>query len=837
WYTDPAQAAAAAETASVASIAEVSNDMAVAAISEDYGVAVASSVDYGSIALSPSSDSATGLFEVLAPDGSTHFSQDYDDQTGMGAVYLSITSPSETWIVRYTKYSGAVDDGYYMVSPKVRYGDVSISIESDGWSYESSLYYARQENMAVNQTVSLYVTVTAPIAATGVTLNTTSVSLLPGATRTLTATVTPSDADDKSVSWSSSNTSVATVSSSGVVTAVSAGSATITVTTTSGGYTATCAVTVQSTAVTGVTLSNSTMSLIEGGSQTLYATVSPSYAANTAVSWSTSNSSIATVSSSGLVTAIAAGSATITVTTSDGSYTDTCAVTVVSSAISVTGVSVSPTTVSLLVNETYALTATVLPSNATNSAVTWSTSDASVATVSAGGVITTIGGGAARITATTADGSYTAYCVVSVTADSSDDDVVTRSGEVIWYCQGAWGDFTTEVDSWSEVVQWNGEDGADGTNGTNGLNGTDGSDGDPGPSIAFQSDWVAGATYYGNSTRTDVVKYSGVYYRAKIYGSSLGYFANSYTPSSASGSTYFWESFGANFESVATQVLFAEKAVVENLVVRELETSSGKVKIEDDGSITAEDAKITGSLTQPYKYLSSGESISSTDFTDNVIYYSSYGEILGNLPIGTENNGRLLRIIHGRNESGTLPEGWVQLGYYNSAGQANITFYERDASYSYLMISREIVELLGYGHTSTQGKWIVLNRTNVEPNHRFGLPMRILALGLVLVDNDAITSQTIASVDGRTFTVTRTGEGKYTVRVTDYGYWGDISTLMVACQAVDSSQRYVTVLSASESTYYKYWYLGGADDDSNNDTGFYIYIYSTLSINPNNIEN
>ncbi|MFI3294064.1 MAG: leucine-rich repeat domain-containing protein, partial [Rikenellaceae bacterium] len=361
------------------------------------------------------------------------------------------------------------------------------------------------------------------------------------------------------------------------------------------------------------------------------------------------------------------------------------------------------------------------------------------------------------------------------------------------------------------------------------LQGADGADGAQGPIQIFRGEYDYFTIYYGNSTRVDIVKYNSVYYMTKT---TAGSFSGS-TPSLIST---VWIAFGGSYESIATGLLFAEKAVVENLVVRELETSSGKVKIEDDGSITAEDAKITGSLTQPYKYLSSGESISSTDFTDNVIYYSSSGEILGNLPIGTENNGRLLRIIHGRNESGTLPEGWVQLGRYNLAGQANITFYERDASHSYLMISREIVELLGYGHTSTQGKWIVLNRTNVEPNHRYGLPMRILALGLVLVDNDAITSQTIASVDGRTFTVTRTGEGKYTVRVTDYGYWGDISTLMVACQAVDSSQRYVTVLNASESTSYKYWYLGGSDDESNNDTGFYIHIYSTLSINPNNIE-
>lgn len=82
------------------------------------------------------------------------------------------------------------------------------------------------------------------VHVTGVSLNKNATSIEEGATEQLTATVAPSNATDKSVTWSSSNTSIATVDSSGLVTAVSAGSATITVTTTDGGYTATCAVTV-----------------------------------------------------------------------------------------------------------------------------------------------------------------------------------------------------------------------------------------------------------------------------------------------------------------------------------------------------------------------------------------------------------------------------------------------------------------------------------------------------------------------------------------------------------------------------------------------------------------
>jgi gliding motility-associated-like protein len=140
--------------------------------------------------------------------------------------------------------------------------------------------------------------------------------------------VAPSNATNKTVSWSSSNTAIATVSTGGLVTAVAAGTATITVTTQDGSKTATCAVTVTTVAVTGVTLSPTSTSLSVGATQQLTATIAPTNATNKSVTWSSSNTAIATVSTAGLVTAVAAGTATITVKTTDGSKTATCAVTV-----------------------------------------------------------------------------------------------------------------------------------------------------------------------------------------------------------------------------------------------------------------------------------------------------------------------------------------------------------------------------------------------------------------------------------------------------------------------------------------------------------------------------
>ncbi len=169
------------------------------------------------------------------------------------------------------------------------------------------------------------------VIATSITLDKSSLSLTTaGQTATLTATVLPTDATDKSVTWTCSNTSVATVSSSGVVTAVANGTATITATTKDGSnLSKTCAVTVNILA-TSISLDKTSLSLTSAGqTATLSATVLPEGAADKSVTWTSSNTEVATVSSEGVVTAVANGTATITATTNDGSnLTASCEVTV-----------------------------------------------------------------------------------------------------------------------------------------------------------------------------------------------------------------------------------------------------------------------------------------------------------------------------------------------------------------------------------------------------------------------------------------------------------------------------------------------------------------------------
>ena len=180
---------------------------------------------------------------------------------------------------------------------------------------------------------------------------------------------------------------------------------------------------VETISVTGVTINKSTLSLVEGNSETLSATISPENATNKTVSWTSSNTAVATVSN-GKVTAKSAGTAVITATTTDGGYTASCTVTVTEKAptvISVTGVTLNKSAVSLEEGKTETLTATVLPANATNRNVTWKSSAPGVASVS-NGIVTALKAGTAVITATTADGGFTASCTFTVTAKSVDDN-------------------------------------------------------------------------------------------------------------------------------------------------------------------------------------------------------------------------------------------------------------------------------------------------------------------------------------------------------------------------------------------------------------------------------
>lgn len=165
------------------------------------------------------------------------------------------------------------------------------------------------------------------VSVTGVALNKTTVALTVNQTETLTATITPTNATNKNVTWSASGDGVVSVVD-GLVRALKPGTSTVTATTVDGGHTANCEVTVSAAtvAVTGVTLNKASLSLTVGDSETLTATVAPSDATNKNVTWSVTGDAVTV--NNGTVTAAKAGNATVTVTTVDGGFTANCAVTV-----------------------------------------------------------------------------------------------------------------------------------------------------------------------------------------------------------------------------------------------------------------------------------------------------------------------------------------------------------------------------------------------------------------------------------------------------------------------------------------------------------------------------
>ena len=244
------------------------------------------------------------------------------------------------------------------------------------------------------------------ITVTSVTLDKTSLSMKAGDTETLKATVNPTDATDKTITWMSSDVSVVTVSE-GKLTAKDSGTATITAK--AGNCTADCTVTV-SVDVESVSLDITTLSLSVGESATLTATVKPDNASDKNVVWTSSDNSVATVSN-GKVTAVKAGTATVKATC--GGKTAECVVTVTAK---VTGVKLNTSSIMLMSGDYSILKATIIPDNAANKNVKWESSNIAVATVD-NGKVTAISEGTAKITVSTEEGQFAASCTVTVSDD------------------------------------------------------------------------------------------------------------------------------------------------------------------------------------------------------------------------------------------------------------------------------------------------------------------------------------------------------------------------------------------------------------------------------------
>ena len=231
-------------------------------------------------------------------------------------VAVAMTIPEDTgWLTENKTKSVSTSTFYLDVAANETYearsAEITFSNEESGLS----------EKIKVNQKGKPIIHVVS------VSLDKTSSSLKVGETVTITASVSPDDATEKTVTWSTTDATVATVSN-GVVTAKAVGNTTITAK--AGDKTAICIITVEPILVTGVSLDKASLNMVEGETATLMVTVKPDNATNKTVNWSSSNNDVATVDQSGKVSAVRKGETTITVTTIDGGKFTTCLVIVAS---------------------------------------------------------------------------------------------------------------------------------------------------------------------------------------------------------------------------------------------------------------------------------------------------------------------------------------------------------------------------------------------------------------------------------------------------------------------------------------------------------------------------
>ena len=236
----------------------------------------------------------------------------------------------------------------------------------------------------------------------GVELNKTEASIMKGKTMTLKATVYPEDLADKSVTWKSSNTKIATVSSAGKVTGVKTGIVTITCTSKATGQSAICKVTIGK-----VNLDKSEAIILKGSTLKLTPTVYPTTLTDKSVTWKSSNTKVATVSSSGMVTGVKTGVVTITCTSKATGLKTTCEVTVGK-------VNLDKSEAAVLKGTTLTLTPTVYPTTLEDKSVTWKSSNTKVATVTSAGEVKGVKTGIVTITCTSKGTGLSATCEVTV---------------------------------------------------------------------------------------------------------------------------------------------------------------------------------------------------------------------------------------------------------------------------------------------------------------------------------------------------------------------------------------------------------------------------------------
>ena len=457
----------------------------------------------------PNSDMDVGAHEVSGGSGSVVFSPFTNSQVGteVGACFLDATgSPlsicaigssevlSVSRLSDFTSFAGSKaitissnvswsvsdDQSWISVSPTSGSdnGSVTVTVTANSSDTDRSGVVTVTGGSLTRTVTITQARFIAPVAVTGVSLAPANISLAPGGTLQLISAVSPSNATDQKVSFSSNNTSVATVSADGLVTAQSVGSATVTVTTADGGFTDSSTITVTApssgtnlaltktvTATGTADADNVPANLVDGSTATRWSSSGfpKSAVVDLGALFNVERTELvcyndrayqyvveAATTSGGTYTQVADRSANTTQGTASSPIIDTFSpvnaryirITVSGASeysgswvslnefrvfgatgqatVAVTGVSLSPANVSLAVGETQQLIAAISPSDATDQTVNYSSNNTSVATVSSNGLVTALSEGTATVTVTTSDGGFTEISSITVTTTLPD---------------------------------------------------------------------------------------------------------------------------------------------------------------------------------------------------------------------------------------------------------------------------------------------------------------------------------------------------------------------------------------------------------------------------------
>ena len=304
------------------------------------------------------------------------------------------------------------------------------------------------------------------------------------------------------------------------------------------------------------------------------------------------------------------------------------------------------------------------------------------------------------------------------------------------------------------------------------ASGENGAKGDRGPTLRGPQAWSDCAVGYvfqsgaNGEDYKDVVLYGGYYYSCIKSHTKT---ASNYPGSATDTNSGLWK-LADPVEIVATKILLTQYALVKNLGVETIDMKDDKGNIifqAKDGNVTCNsgtfkngtftNVKVIGSIRNPFNLANSSFDV---DYSDNVAMLSSDGGWLDaySMPWDVSQSGRRLTIVNYK---------WGNTLAYGKAGisaPSGKYFFEDGIQKSQLKISREIIEMIGYGTTTEFYGWIVLNRIDLVTSQKYGHFLKALAVGTVSGgnsnENTSITSNTF---DGSKITVSRQSEGLYRV--------------------------------------------------------------------------